>query len=127
MPSLSNRRAFLAQAAAGTAAVLAAPAVVTASKTDTQVILGEGDYKYEVTHDWPQLPEKFSWQTTHNVALDKAGATAPPTTPYSQTQPDARSPPTSHTHHPADARDDRANSRLAIRHVCHRACGGGRA
>jgi hypothetical protein len=26
-----------------------------------------------VQHDWPELPEKYSWQTTHNVAVDKAG------------------------------------------------------
>jgi hypothetical protein len=37
------------------------------------VILGEGDHRYEVLHNWPQLPEKFTWQTTHNVAIDKAG------------------------------------------------------
>ena len=24
-------------------------------------------------HDWPQLPDRFTWQTTHNVAVDKAG------------------------------------------------------
>jgi hypothetical protein len=71
--SLTSRREFLAQAAAGSAVLLAAPAVITASKTDSKVIIGEGDYKYEVTHDFPQLPEKFTWQTTHNVAIDKAG------------------------------------------------------
>jgi hypothetical protein len=36
-------------------------------------VLGEGDYRYEVTHDWPQLPKEFRWQTTHNVAVDKSG------------------------------------------------------
>ena len=24
-------------------------------------------------HDWPQLPAPFQWQTTHNVAVDRAG------------------------------------------------------
>ena len=67
-----TRRQFLSTAAVGTAAVLGAPAVLTASKTDSTLILGEGDYKYEVIHEWPQLPEKFTWQTTHNVAVDKA-------------------------------------------------------
>lgn len=69
----SSRRNFLVQAAAGSAALFAVPAIITGSKTDSQVILGEGDYKYEVTHDFPQLPAKFTWQTTHNVAIDKAG------------------------------------------------------
>jgi hypothetical protein len=68
-----SRRHFLATTAAGTLAVVGAPAVLTASKTDSTVVLGEGDYKYEVSHDWPQLPDQFSWQTTHGVAVDAAG------------------------------------------------------
>lgn len=67
----STRREFLAATAAGAAATLACPAVLTASKTDSHVILGDGDYRYEVIHDWPQLPDEFTWQTTHNVAVDK--------------------------------------------------------
>ena len=46
-----TRRQFISTAAAGTAAVLGAPAVLTASKTDSTLILGEGDYKYEVVHE----------------------------------------------------------------------------
>ena len=72
-PHNPSRRQFLATAATGAAAVLAAPAVLTASKTDSTLIVGEGDYKFEVIHDWPQLPDQFTWQTTHNVAVDKAG------------------------------------------------------
>jgi len=68
--SSPNRREFVGAALVG-AAALSAPAVVTASKTDTQVVLGEGDYRYEVHHAWPQLPSKYSWQITHNVAVDK--------------------------------------------------------
>ena len=67
-----SRRGFLTAGAAA-AAALACPAVVTASKTDSKTILGEGDYRYEVQHNWPQLPEKFTWQTTHNVAVDGDG------------------------------------------------------
>lgn len=70
--SLSRRR-FLAATAGGAAATLVAPAVITASKTDTRVVLGDGDYKYEVHHAWPQLPSQFQWQTTHNVAVDRDG------------------------------------------------------
>ncbi|MEZ6112391.1 MAG: peptidase [Pirellulaceae bacterium] len=68
-----DRRQFLAAGAIGAAATIAAPAIVTASKTDTKTIVGEGDYRYEVEHAWPQLPDKFTWQTTHNVAIDRDG------------------------------------------------------
>ena len=68
-----TRRKFLATTAAGTVAALAAPAILTAKKSDSKIIVGEGDYKYEIIHEWPELPGEFSWQTTHNVAVDKAG------------------------------------------------------
>src|SRR5438552_1751367 len=71
-PGKPTRRQFLS-AAAGTAVVLAAPTVLTARKTESKLMVGEGEYKYEVNHEWPQLPDKFTWQTTHNVAVDKAG------------------------------------------------------
>ena len=66
-----SRRQFLATSVAGSAAIVAAPAVMTASKTNSRLILGEGDYRYEVIHDWPQLPSKYHWQITHNVAVDR--------------------------------------------------------
>lgn len=68
-----TRREFIQTSAAVTASVIAAPAIATASKTDSQIILGEGDYRYEVLHDWPELPSQYTWQTTHNVAVDGAG------------------------------------------------------
>jgi hypothetical protein len=67
-----HRRDFL-QATAGAAAVLAAPTILTAKKSDSPLVLGSGEHRYEVLHNWPQLPDKFTWQTTHNVAFDKAG------------------------------------------------------
>jgi hypothetical protein len=69
----TQRRRFLKTAAAGTAAVLGAPLVLTAQKTDKPLVVGEGEHQYEVQHEWPQLPDKFTWQTTHNVAVDAAG------------------------------------------------------
>ena len=60
-------------AVAGSAAVLAAPAIVTAKKTNAPLILGTGAYQYEVIDLWPQLPDKYSWQSTHNVAVDSEG------------------------------------------------------
>ncbi|MCA9166787.1 MAG: twin-arginine translocation signal domain-containing protein, partial [Planctomycetales bacterium] len=65
-----SRRQFLAATAAG-AVCLAAPAIVTADKSGNRTITGQGDYQFEVNHDWAQLPDKYSWQTTHNVAVDR--------------------------------------------------------
>ncbi len=64
-----SRRRFLG----ATAIALTAPQIITAQKGDKQLVIGEGEHQYEVLHDWPQLPAKYSWQTTHNVAVDKDG------------------------------------------------------
>ena len=69
---LISRRRFLATTATATAA-LAVPRVITAQKSEKQLVIGEGEHRYEVLHNWPQLPDKYRWQTTHNVAVDKEG------------------------------------------------------
>ncbi|MCA9037663.1 MAG: hypothetical protein KDA91_21165 [Planctomycetaceae bacterium] len=69
----SSRRQFLKSAASSAVAVVAAPAIATASRTFSEIILGDGDHRFRVHHAYPQLPDNYSWQTTHNVALDKAG------------------------------------------------------
>jgi DNA-binding beta-propeller fold protein YncE len=66
------RRKFLT-AAATAAAALAMPRVLTAQKSEKQLVIGAGEHQYEVIHNWPQLPSKYSWQTTHNVAIDREG------------------------------------------------------
>ncbi len=68
-PSRISRRRFIAN----TAVALLAPRVLTAQKTEKQLVIGEGEHRYEVLHHWPQLPDKYSWQTTHNVAVDRDG------------------------------------------------------
>jgi hypothetical protein len=68
-----SRREFLAAAGAGGAATWAAPAVLAAGKSDAKVLVGDGTCRYEVDHHWAQLPEKFQWQTTHGVAIDRSG------------------------------------------------------
>lgn len=70
--STVSRRQFLACTAAGVTASIA-PGVVTASKTETKLVVGEGGHEFAVTHNWAQLPDKYTWQTTHNVAVDEAG------------------------------------------------------
>lgn len=67
-PRISRRRFITTSAAA-----LAAPHIVTAQKSDGPITVGEGAYRYEVLHHWAQLPDKYSWQTTHNVAVDAEG------------------------------------------------------
>lgn len=67
-----SRRQFMATATTVAAAV-ALPRIVTAQKSGShEVIVGEREYRYRVDHAWPRLPEKFTWQTTHNVAVDRA-------------------------------------------------------
>lgn len=67
-----TRRQFVAATSLAIAAVHASSSWA-ATRSGREVIIGEGSYKYRVHHGWAQLPEKYSWQTTHNVAVDKAG------------------------------------------------------
>jgi len=72
----TSRRRFLekgAAAAAGAAILAGAPRVVTASRTSDEVIVGQGDYRYRIEHGWSRLPDRYTWQTTHGVAVDKSG------------------------------------------------------
>lgn len=68
-----SRRDFVCAGIAGAAALVGAPQVVTASRTSDEVIIGEGEYRFRVNHAWPQLPDKYTWQTTHGVSVDSAG------------------------------------------------------
>lgn len=65
-----HRRSFLTATAAAAAAI-AAPRILTAQKSDKQLVIGSGAHRYEVLHNWAQLPDKYTWQTTHNVAIDQ--------------------------------------------------------
>ena len=69
-----SRRTFLK--AAGAAAVVApsAAAVHAADKSGRKPPrIGEGDFRYEVTHGWGTLPDHIQWGETHGVAVDGAG------------------------------------------------------
>jgi hypothetical protein len=72
MKSKISRRRFVSTLAT-TAAALSAPRLITAQKSDRQLVIGTGAHRYEVLHNWAQLPDKYSWQTTHNVAIDREG------------------------------------------------------
>jgi len=67
-----SRRMFAAGMAAA-AATVAVPAVARSRRLADELILGEGDHRFRVRHNFPQLPDRFTWQTTHGVALDSAG------------------------------------------------------
>ena len=82
-----TRRKFLASSAAAmTAPTLAScvrsdnsvpanghPAVTDAAPLEPETPVANTDHEYEIIHDWAQLPAEFSWQTTHNVAVDREG------------------------------------------------------
>jgi DNA-binding beta-propeller fold protein YncE len=65
-----SRRQFLSTSASASAA-LAFPRILTAQKSPKQLVIGSGEHRYEVLHNWAQLPDKYKWQTTHNVAVDR--------------------------------------------------------
>ncbi len=66
----SSRRRFLAS----TVAALAAPQIITAQKSGTALpITGEGEHRYEMNHDWAQLPSHAQWQTTQDIAISREG------------------------------------------------------
>jgi hypothetical protein len=66
MSSKFNRRRLLA----ATTTTIAAAAILTSKRTAAQGVIGEGNFRYQCEHMWPQLPDKYDWQITHNVAID---------------------------------------------------------
>lgn len=70
----SSRRDFCKVAAAGTVGALALPYVHTLAKSESSApIVGVDGHQYQVNHHWAKLPDKYTWQTTHNVAVDSNG------------------------------------------------------
>jgi len=68
-----SRRDFAAGLAAAAATLTAAPALARSRRLAAETIIGDGGHHFRVKHHFPQLPDRFSWQTTHGVALDEAG------------------------------------------------------
>src|SRR6476660_1122902 len=68
----STRRKFIQ--AAGAAAV-SAPMILGAENKSgsARPVIGEGDHKYEVTHDWGDLPANIKYGNTHGVCEDSQG------------------------------------------------------
>jgi hypothetical protein len=51
-------------------ASVAAPAIITGKRSAAQDVIGDGEFKFRCQHLFPQLPDRYSWQITHNVAVD---------------------------------------------------------
>jgi hypothetical protein len=67
MESTTSRRGFIA--ALGTPMILGAT-----NKSGSKLpVLGEGTYKYEVIHDWGELPANIKYGNTHGVCEDSQG------------------------------------------------------
>ena len=47
--------------------------MLTAQKSDKQLVIGAASTDTRCCTTGPQLPDKYSWQTTHNVAVDREG------------------------------------------------------
>jgi len=73
IPALRLSRRTFAGATVLTAAAAATPAFARARRLGAETIVGEGAHTFRVRHNFPQLPDKYTWQTTHNVAIDAAG------------------------------------------------------
>ncbi len=65
-----SRRAVLKAATVST--ILATgPWIHAQKKASPNLIVGDGEHRYEMIHQWAKLPDTFHWQTTHNVATDR--------------------------------------------------------
>ncbi len=67
----TSRRMFLTKVSTG----LAAPLILGADNKSgsKKPVVGEGDHKYEVTHDWGELPAGIAYGNTHGVCEDAHG------------------------------------------------------
>lgn len=66
-----SRRQFTGGLA--TAALAASGFARAARLSPGETIIGEGEHRFRVNHRFPQLPDHYSWQTTHGVTVDAAG------------------------------------------------------
>ena len=64
-----NRRSFLYAVGAGAPLILGA----TNKSGSAKPVMGEGDHKFEVTHDWGELPADIKYGNTHGVCEDSQG------------------------------------------------------
>lgn len=70
-----SRREFIKSAGATAVAVSVAPTILKATdKAGSKApVIGAGEFTYEVTHNWGEVPDHIRWGETHGVAVDDAG------------------------------------------------------
>lgn len=71
-----TRRDFLRAAGAAGLAVGASPFTILGATNKAGAdlpVIGEGEHRYEATHDWGTPPDSIRWFETHGVAVDKEG------------------------------------------------------
>ncbi len=66
---MPTRRNFLLSVAGGSPLLLG----MTNKSGSAKPVLGSGDYTYEVTHDWGELPADIKYGNTHGVCEDSRG------------------------------------------------------
>ena len=72
----TDRRRFLSRGLAGISGLFCTgPLLLGMSRRgiDLQPVIGVGEHTYRCIHNWGQLPADYTWQTTHNVAIDSQG------------------------------------------------------
>jgi hypothetical protein len=73
-PTLSRRELLLGAAAAGLVFSGRSFSVRASNKSGLDpIILGEGDHRYEVQHDWGTIPSDIAFGNTHGVCEDSQG------------------------------------------------------
>ena len=69
-----SRRRFVRDASFAGATMFAVPNVSTSREKAKVLTVGEGEFLYEVEHDWGHLPEGHVYgNASHGVTVDKAG------------------------------------------------------
>lgn len=69
-----TRRGVLRTASLAMGAAITPPSLITSAKgTDKQPLMGNGEHTYEVSHDWPQLPDTHRFGNTHGIVVDFQG------------------------------------------------------
>ena len=71
----TSRRTFLKAAGTVAASSAVGPMILNASDKsgNKRPVLGTGEFRYEPTHGWGELPSHVVWGETHGVAVDEAG------------------------------------------------------
>jgi len=70
-PNLLSRRSFLLAAVATSASGFGVPATFGSDKSGSKApVVGAGEHRYEVIHDWGTLPDSHVYGNTHGVCQD---------------------------------------------------------